>query len=53
MTVPALAVLNIMSVYMCYIIAKDRDASPRFWGWMGLLFGPFALPFVFFSKPKE
>ena len=51
-TAYALVVVNIMSVYLCYIIAKDRGVNPRFWGWMGLLLGPFALPFVCFVKPK-
>ncbi|MFQ3223716.1 MAG: hypothetical protein ACI9BG_000044 [Parasphingorhabdus sp.] len=48
----ALVVLNVMSVYLCYIIARDRGADPRFWGWMGLFLGPVALPFVCFAKPK-
>tara|TARA_B100000795_G_C22660396_1_gene383852 strand:- start:292 stop:462 length:171 start_codon:yes stop_codon:yes gene_type:complete len=48
----ALVFLNVMSVYLCYIIARDRGADPRFWGWMGLFLGPIALPFVWFAKRK-
>ena len=48
----ALVVLNVMSVYLCYIIARDRGADPRFWGWMGLFLGPVALPLLCFAKPK-
>ena len=48
----ALVVLNVMSVYLCYIIARDRGADPRFRGWVGLFLGPVALPFVCFAKPK-
>jgi len=31
-------------------IASERDADKKFWLTMGIVFGPFALPFVFFSK---
>ena len=45
--------LNILSIFICYQIAKERGGDVRFWGWMGVLLGPFALPFVFFCKPKK
>ena len=45
--------LNILSIFICYQIAKERGGDARFWGWMGVLLGPFALPFVFFCKPKK
>jgi hypothetical protein len=48
----ALVMLNILCVYLCYIIARDRGGDARFWGWVGLLFGPFAVPLAFFAKPK-
>jgi len=47
-----LLVLNILSIFICIYIAKARGANTRFWGIMGLIFGPLAIPFVFFSKPK-
>ena len=47
-----LFVLNILSVFFCIYIAKSRGAKTRFWGVMGLIFGPFSIPFVFLSKSK-
>ena len=47
-----LLILSILSVFFCIYIAKYRGVSTRFWGIMGLLIGPLAIPFVFFSKPK-
>ncbi|MFT5675506.1 MAG: hypothetical protein ACI808_001437 [Paraglaciecola sp.] len=48
----ASAAINIICVILCHLIAKRRGAKPVFWGLMGGLFGPFAIPFVLFSKPK-
>lgn len=46
----ALIALNILSIYICYQIAKSRNANTRFWGWMAVLLGPFAIPLVLLSK---
>ena len=35
---------------LLYIIAAKRKANKYFWLAMGVLFGPFALPFVFLAK---
>jgi ABC-type glycerol-3-phosphate transport system permease component len=40
-----------LSTGVCYSIAKSRGAKVSFWIFMGAFFGPFAIPFVFFSKP--
>jgi hypothetical protein len=48
----ASAAINIVCVILCHQIAKRRGAKPVFWGVMGALFGPFAIPFVFLAKPK-
>jgi len=45
----ALIALNILSIYICYQIAKSRNANTRFWGWMAVLLGPFAIPLVLLS----
>jgi hypothetical protein len=37
----------------CYFIAKSRSADTVFWTVMGLLLGPIAIPFAFFSKPVK
>lgn len=47
-----LVAINVFCVYVCYVIAKERGANVRFWGYMAVLFGPFAVPFVCFAKPK-
>lgn len=36
-----------------YYIAAKRKADKVFWLAMGIVFGPFALPFVFFAKTKD
>ena len=51
-TAYTLVVLNIISIIICYQIAKTRGGNTRFWGWMGVLFGPFAIPFAFYCKAK-
>jgi hypothetical protein len=45
-------ILNIVSVFVCYCIAKSRKAQSYFWAFMGAIFGPLAVPFVFLSKPE-
>lgn len=47
----ALILTAVASSYVCRTIANERHASARFWIWMGFIFGPFAIPFVFFSRP--
>ena len=37
---------------ICHYLAKSRGANPVFWGVMGIIFGPLAIPFVFFAKPS-
>jgi hypothetical protein len=51
-TAYGLVIVNIISIFVCYKIAKDRGGSTRFWGWMGVFFGPFAIPFAFFCRAK-
>jgi len=42
--------LIVASAIICHYLAKSRGANPVFWGVMGILFGPFAIPFVFLAK---
>ena len=42
--------INVVCIILCHRIAKRRGANPVFWGVMGALFGPFAIPFVFLIK---
>ena len=41
----------IVSGMICHNLARRRDANPVFWGVMGVVFGPFAFPFVFLARP--
>ena len=48
----ALVIFVALCTGVCYSVAKKRGAMVSFWVLMGALFGPFAIPFVFFSKPQ-
>ena len=53
LTVYTLVAINIISIFICYDIAKNRGGNTRFWGLMGVFFGPVAIPFALFCKPKK
>ena len=48
----ALVVFVAVCSGVCYFIARKRKAKLSFWIAMGALFGPFAIPLVFFAKPE-
>lgn len=48
-----IALVVAASIIFCHAIAKRRGANPVFWGVMGAIFGPLAIPFVFMSKKRE
>jgi energy-coupling factor transporter transmembrane protein EcfT len=50
--IAVIVVITLISIVACHKIAVSRGASGVFWGTMGLLFGPFAIPFACFAKPK-
>lgn len=52
-SIVVIALVFLASVLSCHSIAKRRGGNPIFWGVMGALFGPLAIPFAFMSKPKE
>jgi len=43
----------IFSGVICHYLAKLRGAKPVFWGVMGVVFGPLAIPFVFMARKSE
>ena len=43
----------VISAIICHFIARNRNANAVFWGVMGVIFGPLAIPFVFLSKPSN
>jgi len=46
-----LVVISILCAGICYSVAKSKGANVPFWVLMAALFGPLAIPFVFFAKP--
>jgi hypothetical protein len=41
------------STMACHFIAKKRRSNPVFWGVMGAILGPLAIPFAFMSKVRR
>lgn len=48
-----LIIVNLLSMVICYQIAKSRKANRWYWLLVGFLIGPFAVPFVFFASPEQ
>ncbi len=48
-----LVAVTIISVGICYYVAKQRGLSKPYWIFLGALFGPLAVPFVFLVKSKR
>ena len=46
-------ILALACVVFCHVIAKRRNLNPVYWAVMGAIFGPFAIPFVFFAKANS
>ncbi len=47
------ALVLLASVVACQAVAKRRGGNAVFWGLMGLLFGPLAIPFALLARPKR
>jgi hypothetical protein len=48
-----IALVFVASIVCCHIVAKRHGSNPVFWGVMGAIFGPLAIPFVFMSKERD
>lgn len=48
-----LLVLNVLSIFVCFYIAKFRGVKTVCWAINGAIFGPLAIPFLFFAKPTS
>jgi hypothetical protein len=48
-----LLIINLISMILCFFVAKHRKAKILYWLFASLLVGPLAIPFVFFSKPVD
>jgi uncharacterized membrane protein len=53
MFIAIIVLLTLASMVICHSIAKNRGGNPVFWGAMGLLFGPFAITFIFLFSKKN
>jgi hypothetical protein len=45
-----LALVFAASIITCHALAKKRGRDPVFWGLMGALFGPLAIPVIYFRR---
>ena len=48
-----LAIVSSASSISCYFIAKKRNGIAEVYGVMGMLLGPFAIPFAFFARKSK
>ena len=53
MVIYFLLAINVTCIPVCHYIAKSRGAKAVFWGVMGAVFGPLAVPFALLSKPAQ
>ena len=45
--------ISFFCLVYCHLVARRRGLKAPFWGAMGLLFGPLAIPFVHLLNPKN
>ena len=50
MNIAILFSIYLLSIVVCHFLARHRGANPVFWGVMGAIFGPLAIPFVFMAR---
>ncbi len=54
MTAYVPALIWLLSVIICYYIAKARGVKPGLmWNMIVVLLGPFAIPLLFLARPRE
>jgi len=49
----AVILISVLFGVLCYYIAGRKGYNKQFWLIMGILFGPFALPFIIIGKKKD
>ena len=52
MSIAILFSIYLVSAVACHFLARRRGANAVFWGVMGAIFGPLAIPFVFMAKTR-
>jgi len=53
MAIAIIVIVTVASLVACHWIAASRGGNAVFWGVMGAVFGPIAIPFAFKAKPKR
>jgi hypothetical protein len=53
MTAYLFVAITVISIGICYFTVRQRGPSKPYWLFMGALFGPLAVPFVFLVKSKR
>jgi hypothetical protein len=53
MGLAAAIIISALFGALLYYLAAKRGCNKQFWLIMGILFGPFALPFIFLGKKKK
>lgn len=43
----------IVSGVVCHYLAVGKGVNPVYWGVMGVVFGPFAIPFILLKKKSS
>ena len=46
-------ILTVLSIWLAYIMAKEKNLNIKLWVILALFFGLFAIPFLFFAKSKS
>jgi dipeptide/tripeptide permease len=49
----AIIIISVLFGMLYYYLAGRKGYNKQFWLVMGILFGPFALPFILLGKRKE
>lgn len=47
-----LVAITVLCAGICFSVAKKKGLSIQLWVVLGAFFGPFALPFLFLTKPR-
>jgi hypothetical protein len=47
-----LSLIVMLSTGICYVVAKRKSLNVQLWLCLGVLFGPFALPFLLLARSR-
>jgi hypothetical protein len=53
MELTAVILISLLFGVLCYYLAGRKGYNKQFWLIMGILFGPFALPFIILGSKKD